>query len=420
MAAACISTTRPQPSQSIVPIIAGNSAPIERDYNGNNAFTITGSKNLIGAIEGTTITWSGSNLTGTSASPLDPLLANLTENGGQTPTLPPRAGSPVINQGSNVLGLNFDQRGAGFSRSIGVTDIGAVEGVPDTPVAGATLPAQYIAWATTYVATITYDDPSGIDVASIDTQDVTMSGPGLTSPITPFAATYTVTGTKVTATYTFTAPGGQWDTADDGKYFVVQRANQVFDLDAPSQRSAPAGVIGSFTALLPKVYVVDNASTTDDKKYGVGQLCLNEAIVFGERQSLARRYDHFQCRRIRVGHGKPRPPDRAASHQFLDRVRAVDPADNSIPEQLILPLGKFSHPDNRSFDSFAIQIFDQPRQRHFDDRRNGLVRLRDHSRRLGQFRRRRNQRFGVDRDGAGQLADHRQRENRHLSARRVP
>ena len=58
----------------------------------------------------------------------DPQLMGLAYNGGPVPTLALQAGSPCANAGSNVLGLSYDQRGAGYVRLRGAaTDIGAFE-----------------------------------------------------------------------------------------------------------------------------------------------------------------------------------------------------------------------------------------------------------------------------------------------------
>jgi predicted outer membrane repeat protein len=70
---------------------------------------------------------SGNNL----AFGVDPLLGPLANNGGPTRTHLPRAGSPLIDAGSNDLipfGVTTDQRGVSFPRVVnGVVDIGSVE-----------------------------------------------------------------------------------------------------------------------------------------------------------------------------------------------------------------------------------------------------------------------------------------------------
>jgi len=85
--------------------------------------------NLIGVIDSTSSGYVSSDLTGTSAHPLNPDLAPLANNGGPTQTQLPLAGSPAIGAGSVTLiptGVTTDQRG--FARVVsGKVDIGAVE-----------------------------------------------------------------------------------------------------------------------------------------------------------------------------------------------------------------------------------------------------------------------------------------------------
>jgi hypothetical protein len=84
--------------------------------------------NLVGESDFAT-GWISTDLTGTSAKPLNAKLGKLANNGGPTQTLLPLSGSPAINHGSNALvpqGLTTDQRG--LPRIVGgVVDIGAVE-----------------------------------------------------------------------------------------------------------------------------------------------------------------------------------------------------------------------------------------------------------------------------------------------------
>ena len=84
--------------------------------------------NLIGETDGSS-GWVGSDLTGTSAQPLNPLLAPLGNYGGPTQTMALLPGSPAIDAGNNALippGVTTDQRG--LPRIVnGVVDIGAFE-----------------------------------------------------------------------------------------------------------------------------------------------------------------------------------------------------------------------------------------------------------------------------------------------------
>src|SRR5262245_23531056 len=64
-------------------------------------------------------------LVGTAATPIDPMLAPLQDNGGPTQTMALLPGSPAIGTGA-LTDSEWDQRGPGFARTVnGRTDIGA-------------------------------------------------------------------------------------------------------------------------------------------------------------------------------------------------------------------------------------------------------------------------------------------------------
>jgi hypothetical protein len=115
-------------------IVAGNSAAT----SGPDVFGSFDSlgHNLIGIADGSS-GWVSSDLTGTAAHPLNPLLASLAWYGGPTQTMALLPGSPAIDVGSNALipgGITTDQRG--FARIVGgIVDIGAFEYfVPSGPL----------------------------------------------------------------------------------------------------------------------------------------------------------------------------------------------------------------------------------------------------------------------------------------------
>jgi uncharacterized repeat protein (TIGR01451 family) len=125
-------------------IVAGNTAPTSGP-DASGAFTSQGN-NLIGMTDGST-GWVGTDLTGTVASPLDPLLAPLGDYGGPTETVGLLPGSPAIGAGIAVPGITTDQRGAPRGS---VVDIGAFQ------------------------ATVVVESTSG----SVDTNTATLSLPG--------------------------------------------------------------------------------------------------------------------------------------------------------------------------------------------------------------------------------------------------
>jgi predicted outer membrane repeat protein len=84
---------------------------------------VNATNSLIQVTSGFTFGTNTANITGQN-----PLLGPLANNGGPTQTHALLAGSPAIDTGSNPLALSFDQRGAGFARTVGAqTDIGAFE-----------------------------------------------------------------------------------------------------------------------------------------------------------------------------------------------------------------------------------------------------------------------------------------------------
>ena len=107
-------------------IVAGNTA----SNSGPDAFGTFASEghNLIGKTDGSS-GWLSSDLTGTIATPLNPLLAPLGNYGGPTQTMALLPGSPAIDAGSNSLipsGVTTDQRS--LPRIVnGTVDIGAFE-----------------------------------------------------------------------------------------------------------------------------------------------------------------------------------------------------------------------------------------------------------------------------------------------------
>jgi hypothetical protein len=111
-------------------LIALNTAPTGPDacsYTDTNdgAFTSLGN-NLIGNANGALGFGATGDLLGSTATPLNPQLGPLGDNGGATHTHALLTGSPAINSGAAIGGITTDQRGS--ARSVaGTPDIGALE-----------------------------------------------------------------------------------------------------------------------------------------------------------------------------------------------------------------------------------------------------------------------------------------------------
>lgn len=270
-------------------IIANNSAagPGNDDLQSSFATAVVaGGNNLVRDKAPGNFTLSGSNLTG-----VDPLLGPLQNNGGPTETHALLPGSPALNAGSNSLGLYFDQRGAGFPRTLdGMADIGAFELTSAIPGVDGSAPNVPPSLAT-FAVTVTYADDVAIDTVGIDLNDIRVTGPAFPTAAIPASVVFSGSGQVVTATYTFDTPAGGWSWPHVGTYRIDLQPNQVFDTDGPN--AVPARQLSSFNVVvaLPEL-VVDNAGDVVDENYGPGQLTLREAIglanfVTGTTDSIA-------------------------------------------------------------------------------------------------------------------------------------
>jgi predicted outer membrane repeat protein len=110
-------------------IIALNAAPTGPDFFGD---VVNESFNLIGKNDGSNFVAGTPNanlsFVGTTATPINPMIAPLANNGGPTQTHALITGSIAIDHGANPNNLRHDQRGKGFKRTVGAgTDIGAFE-----------------------------------------------------------------------------------------------------------------------------------------------------------------------------------------------------------------------------------------------------------------------------------------------------
>lgn len=100
------------------------------------------------------------------------------------------------------------------------------------------------AGATTYNFTVTYTDNVAVNTLSLDSNDVRVTGPNGFNQLASLVSINTSgNGTPRTATYRITAPGGSWDTADNGTYTLALQANQVNDT---SNNFATANTLGTF------------------------------------------------------------------------------------------------------------------------------------------------------------------------------
>ncbi|MBW4562541.1 MAG: hypothetical protein KME32_15600 [Mojavia pulchra JT2-VF2] len=98
---------------------------------------------------------------------------------------------------------------------------------------------------TSHNFTVSYGDNVAVNVSSLDSQDIVVTGPnGLKPSVKLVGVNTNSNGTPRTATYQITAPGGSWDASDNGSYTVSVQANQVSDT---SNNYLQSGALGVFT-----------------------------------------------------------------------------------------------------------------------------------------------------------------------------
>ncbi|MFM2091019.1 MAG: hypothetical protein RLZZ127_1508 [Planctomycetota bacterium] len=129
-----------------------------------------------------------------------------------------------------------------------------------TPAAG--LVAADLAAAAAYRdVTVTYSHPvNAIAVASIDGNDVRVTGPnGFSQAASLVGIDVATDGTPRTATYRIVGPGGAWDAADNGTYSVWMQADQVRDV---ANGWVKAGYLGGFRCQVPVTAILYAADLT--------------------------------------------------------------------------------------------------------------------------------------------------------------
>jgi hypothetical protein len=234
------------PTVTLYNSILANTSRGASDFAFNGAAIFAGSGNLIR---------NNSGFTGGVVSTADPSLTVFAHLGGPTQGYGLLSGSPAIDAGDNaqVGSLTTDQRGPGYPRvdADGKVDIGAVEGAFDNPyVSAVSLPPQVTnAGPTPNTVVVTFAAGVPIDHTSIKAGNIQILDPS-NNPLTITGASSDYAGgpdvTPLTATYTFTAPGGTWTNAANGKYTVNLLGNQIANTDTPTARYAFPQSVGTF------------------------------------------------------------------------------------------------------------------------------------------------------------------------------
>ena len=273
-------------------IIAGNiltstastaSPDVHRATTGN----IAGDNNLIGVSEAGNFTMTGTNplmaTPGTKASPIDPRLMALADNGGLSLTHAIMPRSIVVDAGNNIFpAFTTDQRGSGFDRVDGsAADVGAyerVQGVPAAfPNAFTPIDDSNAAASNPYTFTVSYANEDEMNSATFGNDDVRVTGPNFDTLATYVSSTGPDANGVFVATYAIPAPGSGWTFINDGTYTVSVEAAKVAATNGNTVPATAVGTINVALAYQPTTFVVLN---TNDSGFGSLRQALTDANFY--------------------------------------------------------------------------------------------------------------------------------------------
>lgn len=118
----------------------------------------------------------------------------------------------------------------------------------EPPTAVLTVSTINVEGGTNQTLRVTYTDGTAVLRSSLDSSDLLVAGPNGYSQLAVFlAADLPSDGSPISATYSIPAPGGQWDSSDNGVYDVTLMNGAVTDIEA---NSTPQTSLGSFAVAI--------------------------------------------------------------------------------------------------------------------------------------------------------------------------
>lgn len=110
------------------------------------------------------------------------------------------------------------------------------------PVATASVTDIEFTQAEDLIVTVTYADRDSVNVSTLGTGDIRVTGPAGYSELATFVSVDDPTnGQQRIATYTITAPDGEWNDAANGEYTISMLADEVADLGGEFSEPGPIG-----------------------------------------------------------------------------------------------------------------------------------------------------------------------------------
>lgn len=149
---------------------------------------------------------------------------------------------------SVLAGAVTDTSGNAVTAAGGTFNVSAAVADNAPPTAAISAPPINTAGADSQTITVIYSDNVAVDASSLDSSDISVSGPS--GPLAVTGVTFSPNGNAavITATYSVSAPnGGAWDATGNGVYSIAINANQVRDTSG----NAVAVTAGSFAVNIP-------------------------------------------------------------------------------------------------------------------------------------------------------------------------
>ena len=161
----------------------------------------------------------------------------------------------IADQGNNAATFNYFTRIAYYNNILYCSNpdgsLYAINGIFEFPNFSSSMKVEDITGAggTTHNLIVTYTDNTGINVSTLDSNDIQVAGPDSFKQMATFVSVNNNTnGSPRVATYHINAPGGNWKRSDNGTYIVTLLGNQVRNTTGDY---ALQQVLGSFTVNIP-------------------------------------------------------------------------------------------------------------------------------------------------------------------------
>ncbi|NJR57515.1 MAG: cadherin-like domain-containing protein [Cyanobacteria bacterium CRU_2_1] len=159
----------------------------------------------------------------------------------------------------------------------------AADQVAPTPSLGATDKSIGVGSNDPYVFTVRYLDDTGIDLTTLNSQDIRVTGPNGFNQLATLVSNFTnfdwMSSYRASASYAITAPAGGWNSANSGLYGIAIESNQVSDA---SGNFITGQLLGSVQLnVLPVTF-----DSTDGDETLIGNALNNPLNGFGGNDTL--------------------------------------------------------------------------------------------------------------------------------------